>query len=193
MIRRPKTRKISRKGWVRKLDKLVSQIVIARDSRCIVCGTTKNLTCGHLFSRVAYSTRWDLDNVYAQCLSCNFRHESDPLPMFQAVEAEYLRKTNWPLKYNLKERARNFINALHRKYVTPHKYKTFELEELYEGLKVQFEKGDYSSTSNQQSAGICPKCGCTVFENCHHDCPTTPFFRQTIQKSTLDLRKLNRK
>lgn len=112
-------RKITRKGWVRKLDALVKEIVIKRDGKCIVCGTTKNLTPGHLFSRVAYSTRWDLDNVYAQCLSCNFRHESDPYPMTTVL---------------INRHGRVWLEDLHRKYVTPHKYKTYELEELYNEL-----------------------------------------------------------
>jgi 5-methylcytosine-specific restriction endonuclease McrA len=116
-------RKLTRKGIVRKLDKLVSQIVIARDGKCIVCGTTQNLTCGHLFSRVAYSTRWDLDNCYAQCLSCNLRHEYDPYPMTQAVILKLFNGGTTTL------------DILHYKYVTVHKFKTYELEELYEELK----------------------------------------------------------
>jgi hypothetical protein len=124
-------RKTTRKGWVRKLDKLVKEIVIKRDGKCIVCGTTQNLTPGHLFSRVAYSTRWDLDNVYAQCLNCNFRHESDPYPMTEAVKAkQYYPKT--------------FLEDLHRKYVTPVKYKTFQLEELYNQLNDTFSQHDNS-------------------------------------------------
>jgi len=115
-------RKITRKGWVRKLDALVKQIVISRDGKCIVCGTTQNLTPGHLFSRVAYSTRWDLDNVYAQCLNCNFRHESDPYPMMEAVKK---------LAGTYGDAA---VEALHRKYVTPHKYTTQQLQELYNEL-----------------------------------------------------------
>jgi hypothetical protein len=123
--------KITRKGIVRKLDAIVKQIVIARDGKCIVCGTTQNLTPGHLFSRVAYSTRWDLDNVYAQCLNCNFRHESDPYPMTCAVA-----KIRYELNH---EPAENFLEHLHYKYVHPVKYKTYELAELYERLNKVFE------------------------------------------------------
>lgn len=121
-------RKITRKGWVRKLDALVKQIVIERDGhKCIVCGTTQNLTPGHLFSRVAYSTRWDLDNVYAQCINCNFRHESDPYPMMESVKKIF---------------SSDIVDIIHLKYVTPHKFKTHELEELYNELKDTFEKHD---------------------------------------------------
>lgn len=127
-------RKITRKGVVRKLDKLVSEIVIKRDGRCIVCGSTKNLTCGHLFSRIAYSTRWELgknivgylwpSNCYAQCLSCNLRHEYDPYPMMSKVIGTYGQK---------------LVDDLHREYVTPRKFKTYELVELYEKLSKNIE------------------------------------------------------
>jgi 5-methylcytosine-specific restriction endonuclease McrA len=113
-------RKISRKGLVKKLDHVVSQIVIARDKKCVICGSTEKLGCGHLFSRVAFSTRWDLDNCYASCWPCNFRHEYDPYPMMEAVKHFKLFDVN--------------IEALHRKYVTPHKYTTPQLEELYNEL-----------------------------------------------------------
>ena len=119
-----KSRKISRKGLVRKLDAIVKQIVIARDGKCIVCGTTQNLTPGHLFSRVAYSTRWDLDNVYAQCLNCNFRHESDPYPMQRAATMIHFNKGNL-----------TWIEDIHFKYVHPVKYKDFQLQELLDQLE----------------------------------------------------------
>jgi hypothetical protein len=115
------SKKPSRKTIVRKLDKIVSQIVIERDGKCVVCGTTNNLTCGHLFSRVAYSTRWDLDNCYAQCLSCNLKHEYDPYPMMKVIEEKLGKK---------------MVEAMHRRYVTPHKFKTYELGLLYEELEL---------------------------------------------------------
>ena len=113
-------RKTSRKGWVRKLDKIVGDIVKVRDVKCVTCGGTNILQPGHLFSRVAYSTRWDLNNVFCQCQSCNFKHELDPYPL-----------TN----YYIKKFGKKAYDALHRKYVTPHKFKDFELEELYHQLQ----------------------------------------------------------
>lgn len=118
-----KLRKIraSRKSLVRKLDELVSQIVRLRDKKCIVCGTTKDLTCGHVFSRSAYSTRWDLSNCYAQCWPHNFSHEFDPYPMINVIIA---------LKGN------EFLAELHRIYKTPVILKDFQLEEMVEQFKV---------------------------------------------------------
>jgi len=113
-------RKISRKGWVRKLDKLCGDIVKVRDGLCVCCGSKSSLTPGHLFSRVAYSTRWDLENIYCQCLSCNLRHEYDPYPL-----------TN----YFIEIRGRKKLDDLHRRYVTPRKFKDFQLQELYEELE----------------------------------------------------------
>lgn len=132
-------RKISRKGLVRKLDAIVKQIVIARDGKCIVCGTTQNLTPGHLFSRVAYSTRWDLENVYCQCLADNFRHESDPYPMTQAVKKLYDERK---IGDHMWKDSDKFLEDLHRKYVTPHKYTTPQLAELLDELTDTFEQHD---------------------------------------------------
>ncbi len=70
--------KINRKKLVKKLDKVFSEYIRARDRKCICCGSTDNLQCGHLLSRVAYSTRWDEDNAHAQCRSCNLVHEYNP-------------------------------------------------------------------------------------------------------------------
>lgn len=112
-------RKISRKGLVRKLDAIVKEIVILRDKHCVTCGTTQNLTPGHLFSRVAYSTRWDLNNVFCQCAAENLRHEYDP----------YTFTT-----YFLNKFGQDAYDQLHRQYVTPRKFKDFQLQELYEEL-----------------------------------------------------------
>ena len=115
-------RKITRKGIVRKLDAIVGDLVRSRDGLCVTCGSKSNLQPGHLFSRIAYSTRWDLKNVYAQCRNCNFKHEYDPYPL-----------TN----YFIEIWGRAELDLLHQRYVTPAKYKTFELEELYNDLSLK--------------------------------------------------------
>jgi 5-methylcytosine-specific restriction endonuclease McrA len=120
---------LSRKGIVRKLDKLVGDIVKLRDGQCVVCGSKSNLTSGHLFSRVAYSTRWDLDNLFCQCLSCNLRHEYDPYPLMKYAERVWGREK---------------VEEIHKKYVTPHKFRTFQLIELYEDLNKYLTSGSYS-------------------------------------------------
>lgn len=116
--------KITRKGWIRKLDKIVGDIVKARDVTCVVCGSSSNQTSGHLFSRVAYATRWDLDNVFCQCQSCNLKHEYDPYPFF---------------KYATNLLGQDKIDELHFKYRHVCKMKDFQLEELYHKLEEELK------------------------------------------------------
>ena len=81
-------RKISIKGWDRKLNPLIRQIVIARDEGCVTCPLWRKikpdympgdvLQGGHLFTRGAKSVKYDLKNVYCQCNRCNFLHEYHP-------------------------------------------------------------------------------------------------------------------
>jgi len=70
-----------RKKAVAAADREFSRFIRARDGRCVTCGTTERLQCGHLFSRSNYSLRWDERNAYCQCASCNMRHEYDPAPL----------------------------------------------------------------------------------------------------------------
>jgi 5-methylcytosine-specific restriction endonuclease McrA len=110
----------ARKRLIKKLDTAYSQYVRLRDRHCVLCGSTEQLQAGHLFSRVAYSTRWDLRNIFTQCASCNYRHESDPYPF-----TEWYRRTYGESAYH----------DLHRDYVTPRKFKDWELEELLQLVK----------------------------------------------------------
>ena len=80
-----RTKKTNRKSLVAKLDKVFGDYIKKRDGKCIVCGTRRGLQCGHLFTRAAYSTRWDEENAWGQCPGCNYRHEFDWMPMQDAV------------------------------------------------------------------------------------------------------------
>ena len=113
-------RPITRKGIVRKLDKIVGDIVKLRDGECVVCHTKSNLTPGHLFSRVAYSTRWDLDNLFCQCSTCNYRHEYDPYPLMAYADSVLGKKK---------------VQTLHKQWGIPHKFSTPQLVDLYEELQ----------------------------------------------------------
>lgn len=60
-------------------DSIVREIVLKRDRFC-VCPAPKDghsgtLQCGHLYSRVKESVKWDLRNCNCQCNGCNQRHE----------------------------------------------------------------------------------------------------------------------
>jgi len=77
----PKTaKKPTRSKLVKKLDVVFSQYIrlSSADRRgmctCVTCGKQyhwKNIQAGHFMSRKHYSTRWDEDNVFAQCVGCN--------------------------------------------------------------------------------------------------------------------------
>ena len=123
----PKTKKkTSRKSLVKKLDTIVSLYIRKRDKRCVVCGSTENLTNGHVFSRSNYSARWDITkdgNCHCQCMSCNLRHEYDPYPY-----------TNWYVK-TFKQKK---YDDLHFRWNQTSKMKDFELEELYQKINNKY-------------------------------------------------------
>ena len=108
-----------RKKIVRRLDKVFSEYIRKRDNyTCIVCGANKNthvIQAGHLFSRIAYSTRWDEKNSNAQCDGCNKYHEHDFEPYRKA----------WVDKYGEKE-----YDILYTKYRKPTKFTSAELNYL---------------------------------------------------------------
>ena len=115
-------KKPSRKTLDKKLNALVREIVLKRDKRCVTCGATPQqqiMEAGHLFSRVAHSTKWDLKNIYLQCKSCNSKHETDAHPLMRYAESVHGREA---------------IDALHRKYWDTKPFKTWQMEELYEEL-----------------------------------------------------------
>src|SRR4030043_1358348 len=99
-------RKITRKGLVKKLDRLVTDLLLARDKSCVLCGSTKQLGTSHLFSRRAYSTRWDLQNCNLMCWKHNFSHMYDTYPYIYWFTEKY---------------GEGALEDLHRKYVTPDK------------------------------------------------------------------------
>lgn len=77
--RRKKTR---RQILELRADRLVREIVLARDADC-VCLPPKNghsdvMQPGHLISRGRKAVRWSLWNVHKQCSSCNLLHEFFP-------------------------------------------------------------------------------------------------------------------
>ena len=77
-------RKISRKGLINKLDRIFSEYIRKRDAnkkgicKCITCNKEyawNDIDAGHFISRKEMATRWDEQNVAAQCKHCNrFRY-----------------------------------------------------------------------------------------------------------------------
>lgn len=65
---------------VKKLDDVFQMVIRYRDNfTCITCGRKfqsgerQQLHAGHYISRGVYSTRWDEENVNAQCAGCNLK------------------------------------------------------------------------------------------------------------------------
>jgi uncharacterized protein YcaQ len=115
---------VRRKRAIKNADKWFSLYIRERDHHiCQVCGKTSEqapIQCGHLHTRGHYSTRWDPDNAMAQCAGCNMAHERDA----GAFTMVFLRK------YGQKG-----YDELFRKYSTPYKWRTIEIEELAEKFK----------------------------------------------------------
>lgn len=75
-----------RQQTIRRLDQLTSLIVRRRDRCCVLCGSTLELTNGHIFSRSREATRWDIaedGNCHCQCWECNKRHVTDKKPYWE--------------------------------------------------------------------------------------------------------------
>lgn len=65
-----KTKGISRKGLIKKLDILFSKKV-REIGYCQRCHKTENLQCAHIFSRKSKSIRWDFGNALCLCAGCH--------------------------------------------------------------------------------------------------------------------------
>jgi hypothetical protein len=118
--------KSERKRVVARLDKIFSKYICKRDGyKDVVDGSTDQPTNGHLFSRVAYSTRWDEDNCHCQSWANNYRHEFDPYPYTQW----------WIRKYG-----QEAYDKLHRKFTSVRIFKTYELLEIIETYKQKLKE-----------------------------------------------------
>lgn len=117
-------KKPNRKLLVKKADKAFGDYIKARDPYCVVCGTTENPQCGHLFTRMYYSTRWNENNAFKQCCGCNLRHEYDAYPF---------------TKYFLDRFGVAGYDELHRTAKSIHKISNGGLELIIETYKRKLE------------------------------------------------------
>lgn len=67
------------------MTKVLSKYVQLRDPLCMVCEFNESDQAGHLFHRDMPSVEFDPRNVWGICGPCNFRHETEPQPMHDAV------------------------------------------------------------------------------------------------------------
>jgi hypothetical protein len=119
-----KTRATERRKLVKALDAVCREWVMKHFDRCVCCGSTEYPQCGHLFSRVAYSTRWDKRNLYRQDRGCNMTHEYDPMPLLRYAERVWGREE---------------IDRLHADYSKPRKFSNPELAALLEERRAELK------------------------------------------------------
>ena len=122
--------KSDRKKAVAYADKWFSLFIRARDGRCVTCGSSESLQCGHLFTRAAYSTRWDERNAFCQCAGCNLRHEHDSSPL---------------TAYYLSRFGEDAYHELHRKHKQTVKLSTAEIRAIGDSFKERANEmnGDF--------------------------------------------------
>lgn len=70
------------KEWDKQLWKLVSKTIRIRDNyTCVQCGRQENNNdCGHLITRIRTATKFNPENLFCQCKSCNKKHSVNPHP-----------------------------------------------------------------------------------------------------------------
>ena len=124
MAKKTKRKKLKpRKTVINALKRVHSLYVRSKGDRCVVCGTYENLQCGHIFTAVNMSTRYDIEddgNCHIQCGGCNLSHEYDAYPYF-----------NWYINKFGKDK----FDELHIRHKTIKKYSTPELRDLLEHIK----------------------------------------------------------
>jgi hypothetical protein len=99
-----------RKKLVDKLDKIFSKYIRARDKRSVLSGSTENLVCSHVFSRVSYSLRWSEENCYAMTSGENYRHEFYPQYIYEWFITKY-GQDKYDLLYAMWNKTTKFSNS----------------------------------------------------------------------------------
>lgn len=110
-----------------KLDVITSKYVRLRDEKCVLCGSTYQLTNGHIFSRNGESTRWDIStdgNCHTLCWKHNLADVDNNKPY-----------RDW---YKRKFGERKF-KILERRYWKPKHWDYKEKKELYQNIKAKYE------------------------------------------------------
>lgn len=92
-MREKMAKKTEKQKLIDKLDDLFQMCIRYRDNfTCITCdkkfpvGERTNLHAGHFVSRGVYSTRWDEENVNAQCSGCNLRQSHGDVEVINQYE-----------------------------------------------------------------------------------------------------------
>jgi len=85
-------KKTTKRGLIKKIDKIVSEHVRARGS-CARCGKGAEqvtLQCAHIFSRRNMSVRFDEENCLSLCFACHFHWAHREPILFTEFVKNYL-------------------------------------------------------------------------------------------------------
>jgi 5-methylcytosine-specific restriction endonuclease McrA len=130
-----KPAKTDRQKLINKLDTVFSEFVRLRDSdhqgicKCITCNVPKHWTdmdAGHFVTRDNHATRWEEENVNAQCQSCNRFKGGKQYEHGQAIN----RKYKDPL----------LADVLTIKSKSPCNWEDFELETMHKYFKSEVKR-----------------------------------------------------
>jgi hypothetical protein len=106
---------------IKQADAVFSRWIRNRDGyKCVICGSTEVVQCGHLIKRGKHATRFNERNCNAQCSRCNLKHNFYP---------EYY--TNWFISHWGVGEYRKLIELASK----PYKFTRQELNEIIEGYK----------------------------------------------------------
>lgn len=120
-------RKLTRKGWVRKLDKLWAEAIkVQAGNKCQCCGVQGSFYNSHHWhtGRGEYATRWSLNNGLCLCVSCHFEAENNSGRFMDRLEAKVTLRLD-----------RLRTGVLYDKLHAPQKYYEADFERLEEYLK----------------------------------------------------------
>jgi len=70
-------------------DMWFSKCVRARDGHCMICGTTENLDCCHVYGRRNKVVRWSLDNAISLCRYHHRQMGENPALFMEMLEDLY--------------------------------------------------------------------------------------------------------
>lgn len=69
----PSIKKIKKQAW-----DAFSLFIRNRDKKCVLCNSIKGFSAGHLIPRGKSATKFDENNVFGLCSTCNFRDRFEP-------------------------------------------------------------------------------------------------------------------
>ena len=121
-------KKLSRKGWIIKCGDAWRQIIYLK-VHCEYCKEKfEKYNAHHLIKRSHLATRFDINNGCNLCISCHFKVEQNSPDAYELMNIM------------IRERGKDWYQALIAKKDTTVKWYEKELSEIYEKLLKEFNK-----------------------------------------------------